>query len=452
VPMNPELGPSIQAFVLRDYRRCTHLAGALLEKKVALEPAHLLLTSYLRLDHAKDADDYALRYMAALTDPWEQAMVGLTVGRGNLDRIFDDANSDLRRLQLIYYFGAFQVSRHMHKEARETFGKYLLSSMPPISCMELYLMGIENNYLTSGASGSDLDKPVIELNTRASQLFNEKKHAPAEEAAQQAYDLAGRTLGELHPAYLTALHNLGAIRHMTGQCAEARPLLEKHAELLRLAAGPEDPAYAGALVTLALNLLKGRQPGQLLDLDRVESLLRQALEIQQKALGDQHADVASTRDLLAQLAQARQMMAAPRPSPPPPPPAAEKKPAQGFWAKMFGRQPKAEPMRATYGFTAEDPILCHEPLGEMQFLISLRCPNGHRLRGSRAGSLSGKCTAPASHTPRFPGSDPAESCVVDRYDSVCDGGEYKCTLYFDMYHPGLPPQPAPRGLTRVESA
>lgn len=448
--MNPELGPSLQAFVLRDYRRCTHLVGPLLEKKIALEPAHLLLTSYMRLDHAKDADDYGLAFMAKMDDPWEQAMLGLSIGRANLDRIFDDANTDLRRLQLIYYFGAFQVSHHMHKEARETFRKFLLGTMPPVACMELYLMGIENNYLTSGASGSDLDKPIIELNTRASQLFNEKQHARAEEEAQKAYALAQKTLGELHPAYITSVHNLGVIRHMTGQGIEARPLLEKHAELLRLAAGPEDPAYADSLVTLALNVLKSREMGQLLDLDRVESLLRQALEIQQKALGDQSTEVATTRNLLAQLAEARKM--ASETLLPPPPPVAEKKTPQGFWAKLFGRQARTEPIRASYGFSADDPILCHQPLGEMEFLNSLRCPSGHRLRGQRVGSMSGKCTAAAGHAPRFPDSDPAESCIVDRYDSVCDGGEYKCTLYFDMYHPNLPPQPAPRGLSRIESA
>src|SRR5262249_28454344 len=159
------------------------------------------------------------------------------------------------------YVGAYQVSRRMPKEARETFRKFLLSNMPPVACMELYLMGVEHNYLTTAASGTDLDKPVIELNVQTDRLFQQKKHAQAEAAAKRPNDLPGRTLGELHPAYTPSVHNLGVIRHMTGRCIDARPLLEKHAELLRLAAGPEDPADADALVTLAMNLLKSRQMG-----------------------------------------------------------------------------------------------------------------------------------------------------------------------------------------------
>src|SRR5262249_44863208 len=144
--IDSDLNPSVQAFLLRDYHRCTHLAGPLLEKKITLEPAHLLLTSYMRLDHTQKADDIGLQIMASLGDPWERAMAGLRIGRGNLDRIFDDARTDKQRLQLIYYVGAYQVSRRMPKEARETFRKFLLSNMPPVACMELYLMGVEHNY------------------------------------------------------------------------------------------------------------------------------------------------------------------------------------------------------------------------------------------------------------------------------------------------------------------
>jgi hypothetical protein len=138
-----------------------------------------------------------------------------------------------------------------------------------------------------------------------------------------------------------------------------------------------------------------------------------------------------------------------------------------LWESVFGRKSDAEPspaaaepsapsavdesVSATFGVTASDPILCDQPSGERAYIGSLRCPQGHRLRGSRRGSMQGKCSDPAHHVAMMilSGANPAESCIVDCYDLVCEGGEYSCALYFDMYHPKAPPQPAPRGMTRV---
>ena len=108
-----------------------------------------------------------------------------------------------------------------------------------------------------------------------------------------------------------------------------------------------------------------------------------------------------------------------------------------------------EPARETFGVTAHDPVLCDLPAGEQLYIVTLRCPQGHRLSGPRLGSMSGKCTDPKHHQSLFPSENPAEECIVDCYDLVCEEGEYSCKLYFDMYHPNPPPQPAPRGMTRV---
>ena len=134
-----------------------------------------------------------------------------------------------------------------------------------------------------------------------------------------------------------------------------------------------------------------------------------------------------------------------------------------LWAAVFGEKPVAEPVRRvgaappiseeesreTYGATPSDPILCDQPIGERLYIATLRCPGGHRLVGSRRGSMSGKCSDPRHHVSLFADEKPDEVCIVDCYDLVCEGGEYSCALYFDMYHPGAPPQPAPRGLTRA---
>jgi hypothetical protein len=103
-------------------------------------------------------------------------------------------------------------------------------------------------------------------------------------------------------------------------------------------------------------------------------------------------------------------------------------------------QDKPQAVRPTYGFTPDDPILGDEFSG--MFIRSLRCPNGHHLRGHRVGSVEGKCTDRSTHrepmrdlmAARFPGWPPSPD-VIDRYDLTCDGGEYSCSLYFDIYHP-----------------
>ena len=115
---------------------------------------------------------------------------------------------------------------------------------------------------------------------------------------------------------------------------------------------------------------------------------------------------------------------------------------------LNGRGTPSQVVRLTYGFKRDDPVLCFMANGEMQYISSLRCPSGHRLLGSRNGSQHGKCTDPKTHRSSSE-KDPAQTCLVDRYDLQCEGGEYSCTLYFDMYHPHGARQPAPAGLSRV---
>jgi len=125
----------------------------------------------------------------------------------------------------------------------------------------------------------------------------------------------------------------------------------------------------------------------------------------------------------------------------------------GFWRTLFGRKPPDAVPEAvhsgTYGFAPDHPILCDSPPGEREFIAGLRCPSGHLLRGPRVGSFDGKCPHPADHEGFLPDERPGEHCLVDRYDVTCENGEYSCSLYFDMYHPQAPEQPAPEGLTRA---
>jgi len=124
------------------------------------------------------------------------------------------------------------------------------------------------------------------------------------------------------------------------------------------------------------------------------------------------------------------------------------KPA-GMLAWLFGSTPPPAPSRELFGYTADDPILCWEPLGELTYLRGLRCPNGHPFSYHRIGSTHGLCPDAASHQWMFPPEAPARpECPVDLYRLECHEGEHTAHLYFDMYHPRAAEQPVPAGLSR----
>ncbi len=326
MPIDPELGPAITAFVARDYVRCSHLVGPVLEKNGPnLERAHLLVTCFMREGYKDDADTYGLQYAVQLKDPWEQQLLLLAVGRVNQEKLMgylDKAESVQQRLQFLYHWGAYLVTMRMHREARKNFDTFMLSDMKPDPCLELYLLAVEYNYLNNGSSGTDIDKPVIELNKQVQELCSQNKHLQASEMAQRAYDLAKQTLGKQCPAYINSVNNMGVIQFLTGQYAEAKPLLEEHASLLRVAAGPEDPAYAEALISW------GGACGKLGENEEAKKLFRQALEIQQKFFGENDPKVAETRRVLASYES-------PAPAVPAP---TKKEPPKGFWGKLFGQK------------------------------------------------------------------------------------------------------------------
>jgi hypothetical protein len=121
-------------------------------------------------------------------------------------------------------------------------------------------------------------------------------------------------------------------------------------------------------------------------------------------------------------------------------------------SRLFGRGGDPTPVADEFfGYTAQTPILCHEPVGERIYLHGLRCPNGHPFSANRLGSMSGICPNPRSHRDLLPEFSSLPGCIVDKYELECQEGEHTCKLFFDMYHPDAPPQPAPRGLSHATS-
>jgi hypothetical protein len=441
--MNQEqqLKPAIEAFIKRDYAFCGSQAERIFGQSASLMAAHLIHTSQQRRGGLDQARGRLSGLVAKLPDRWDQAMLRLGAGEGSASDAAARPATDLQCRQQQYYGIAALVTQRRRKEARDAFMSMLMGGSIAASCIESYLMVVEHNYLADGSSGTDLDKSVIELNEQTAKAFNANDLGRAQQLAERAQTEAQRSLGDLHPAYINAVRHLGIVYHASGQQSKARPLLEQSAKLLRLAAGPDDPTYADAIVILAMNYLH-----QMPKFKKAAELGEEAVKIYSKTVPSGDKRIADARELVDTARQAEgKLFKATAPMSASNPSAA----AAFSWAGLFKRgDGNTGAVRDTYGFRAEDPIMVDQPLGELQFIGTLRCPSGHRMRGHRAGSLGGKCPDASSHRSQFPASGRGE-CTVDRYELRCDGSEHSCTLYFDMYHPNMPPQPAPKGLTRT---
>jgi len=78
-----------------------------------------------------------------------------------------------------------------------------------------------------------------------------------------------------------------------GEYAKAEPLLRQALEIRKKALGEQHPAYATSLNNLALLY---RNMGEYA---KAEPLFRQALELKKKALGEQHPDYATSLNTTA---------------------------------------------------------------------------------------------------------------------------------------------------------
>jgi len=96
-----------------------------------------------------------------------------------------------------------------------------------------------------------------------------------------------------HPELARCLNNLAVLYQNMGDYAKAEPLLRQALEITKRALGEHHPNYAQSLNNLAgLYDTKG-------DYAKAEPLYRRALEIRKRALGEDHPDTLNTMNNLA---------------------------------------------------------------------------------------------------------------------------------------------------------
>lgn len=96
----------------------------------------------------------------------------------------------------------------------------------------------------------------------------------------------------------------------------------------------------------------------------------------------------------------------------------------------------------SFGVSPDDPIPCHQPIGERAILDKLRCKKHDQpFNYRRTGPVEKSCPGAEEHENQ--GDMP-----LDKYDLVCKSGECKHELFFCMYHPMSGDPAAPAGLAK----
>jgi CHAT domain-containing protein len=137
--------------------------------------------------------------------------------------------------------------------------------------------------------------------------FKKEEFDKVEKFQQRALDIRKKSLGPEHPLVLFSLNNLAALYQLRGDYIKAEPLFRQVLTIAEKFLGPEHPDVAKPLTNLAflyyqLAYYQVASPeGQSLYYEKAEPLYQRALAINEKALGPEHPEVASSLFNLASL-------------------------------------------------------------------------------------------------------------------------------------------------------
>ena len=135
----------------------------------------------------------------------------------------------------------------------------------------------------------------LELNSRATELYQQGKYAECVPVVTEALKIAEATFGPDDARIGTSLYNLARTDDSLGRYGEAEPLYQRALRIDEKTLGPNHLDVANCLNSLALLYYnQGKY-------EQAEPLYQRALRIQEKALGPDHADVATTLNNLARL-------------------------------------------------------------------------------------------------------------------------------------------------------
>ena len=153
-----------------------------------------------------------------------------------------------------------------------------------------------HSLLTGGFPSEDVERELLQLHKKASQLREQSRFEEAIPLAEKQIDILRQAGGgEENPEYAISLSNLGDLYRLAGNYAKAEPLLQQALEIYSRTLSQDHPYFAASLDSLASLY---HQTG---DYARAEPLYRQVLESKKRTLGNEHPEVAGTLHNLALL-------------------------------------------------------------------------------------------------------------------------------------------------------
>lgn len=114
------------AFRNQDYSQCARVGLSILGKVVSPDLAHMLLISLHRLGMMENRDEVGAMFVKLFSfDPWNVALLKLTLGQSTLEEVLPSAQNEEQRCQAYYYAGARLSTTGQISKASACFEKCL---------------------------------------------------------------------------------------------------------------------------------------------------------------------------------------------------------------------------------------------------------------------------------------------------------------------------------------
>ncbi|PSL52168.1 tetratricopeptide repeat protein [Saccharothrix carnea] len=235
----------------------------------AQEPTHEVLQIFLMCgaDGTEEAREFEELLLSLVADPWQAALVALTLGLTEPAEVEQLADDDVKTCQLLYYAAQRSLAEGHRDEALADLGACASSG---VVCFEAW-MAARILRAAPRASDRDLADEVAGLTARTNDLLERGDFTGAVSLAERGWRRAAG-LEENSPERTHSLYNLGQAAYRTGDLVRAEQLL---CELVTVAEGHEHRNRV--LVAGALNVL-GNIHADLARFELAEPALLDALE------------------------------------------------------------------------------------------------------------------------------------------------------------------------------
>jgi CHAT domain-containing protein/tetratricopeptide (TPR) repeat protein len=272
---------AFQAFVLRDYEKCSGIVGQVFPR-TTLFLIQLMLNSLQRTGNERLVRLFREEHLPHLRKyQWEHALVLLTLGDIEPIKVAEMALNSEMRTEFHCYFGSRLL----------TLGQFDAAKDELCRCLEIQGSGVEKNLARvqlSWAEQANIQAPaafVRQGSFRFRDLHKDGLLAEARAVAKATYELARAELHASEVDRLVVTNNFAWAEIDAGNFADAEALCNEAISLI--AAGNIQKNYP---ISITYNLLANSQRRQGQRVDAIKGF-ESALSFRRRATGDEHLDL-----------------------------------------------------------------------------------------------------------------------------------------------------------------